>query len=100
MMKPLTEPITAPSAHAPNSARGMSPPQRSVAITTTYSTTCAIAVNDTSGVPPRISTNSTPTAKMPLTDDVLRKLSTFSRVRKDGLAAVMETHSTRMSAAR
>ena len=47
-------------------ARKIFPPHRRVMTTTAYSTTCAMAVNETSGVPPRISTKSVPTAMMPI----------------------------------
>ena len=56
----------------------MLPPHCRVAIATAYSTTWAMAVKDTSGEPLRMRTMSTPTAMMPVMEELFRNPATFS----------------------
>jgi len=62
----IASPMIVPITAAARRARMMFPPQAIVMTTIAYSTTWAIAVKETSGVPPRISTKRVPTAMIPI----------------------------------
>jgi hypothetical protein len=65
----------------------------------TYSTTWAIAVNETSGEPLKIRTNNTPTAIMPITEKLFNRSKMFSVVKNRGLKMVIIIHRKMMTKA-
>src|SRR5438270_13265380 len=72
----------------------MLPPHCRVATATAYSTTWAMAVKDTSGEPVRMRTMSTPTAMIPVMEELFTNPATFSYVRNTGLVIDIAAHRT------